>query len=341
MSIDIKLFKAQIKYLKQKGYYACNWGELKDHIDGKKKLPHKTVMFHFDDGFLDNWSVVFPIMKEAGFKYSIVITPEFIQDGDKTRPFVSQTNRNNLYDWWGYLNREEVKVMSESGLVDFQAHGYTHTWYEISDELVDVYTPNTFYPHLIWNNNVARKSYWLTENLGQKEGYPVFSYKKSLEMDRRFFPSQELLNKLLEQYDSSLNREDNLANYQRIIRGFDIKSRGRYESDLEKSERLKRELYDARMKLEEYTGKPVEYLVFPGGGNSKEVVQLCSEFGYKLISKGEGDNTFGTKVFQINRFSAVYVFPLMNHFLNMLFLRFQLARGRGNKLVKMLFKILK
>ncbi|MAM30007.1 MAG: deacetylase, partial [Flavobacteriaceae bacterium] len=76
LSISIRLFKNQMDYLHKNGYYTCNWKELEDHIQGKKQLPEKTVMFHFDDGFLDNWSVVFPIMKEKNFKYSIVVTPE-------------------------------------------------------------------------------------------------------------------------------------------------------------------------------------------------------------------------------------------------------------------------
>src|SRR5690606_38653640 len=107
LSISISLFNKQMDYLYRNGYYTCDWKELDDHIKGIKKLPDKTVMFHFDDGFLDNWSVVFPIMKEKNFKYSIVVTPEFIQKGNQTRPFLKETKLISQNEWWGYLNEAE------------------------------------------------------------------------------------------------------------------------------------------------------------------------------------------------------------------------------------------
>jgi len=342
LSISIELFKKQISYLSKEGYYACNWKELDDHLNGIKQLPKKTVMFHFDDGFLDNWSVVFPIMQKAGFKYSIVITPEFIQKGAEKRPFVKDTKLSNQKDWWGYLNEAEIRYMAESGLVDFQAHGYTHTWYEISDELLDIYDGTNFYPHLHWNQNTEKKAYWLTEELSLKVGYPVFQYKKSLEMDKRFFPNPELIKELLNSFDRTKTKEDNLATYKNIITSYKKRGEsGQVETDLEKTERLKKELYQTRIDLEKLIGKPVEYVVFPGGGNSTEVIDLCKEYGYKLISKGAQLNEFNSKIYQVNRFSASYNFPILNERLNMIFLQLQLLRGAGNIWVNRLFKILR
>src|SRR5690606_25039960 len=177
-------------------------------------------------------------------KYSIVITPEFIQKGAEKRPFVKDTKLSNQKDWWGYLNEAEIRYMAESGLVDFQAHGYTHTWYEISDELLDIYDGTNFYPHLHWNQNTEKKAYWLTEELSLKVGYPVFQYKKSLEMDKRFFPNPELIKELLNSFDRTKTKEDNLATYKNIITSYKKRGEsGQVETDLEKTERLEKELY--------------------------------------------------------------------------------------------------
>lgn len=340
LSISIELFKKQISYLSKKGYYACDWKELEDHINGLKKLPKKTVMFHFDDGFLDNWSVVFPIMKEAGFKYSIVLTPEFIQKGSEKRPFVSKTRLSNQKDWWGYLNEAEIKYMADSGLVDFQAHGYTHTWYEISNELVDIYDGNNFYPHILWNNNPDQKPYWLTEHLKVIKGYPIFKYKKSLEMDKRFLLNPKMIEELVLAYDENISREDNLSNYNQIINRYkQTGETGEYETQSAKDERLKMELYQTRIELESVIRKAVEYIVFPGGGNSPEVVDLCKQYGYKLISKGTQLNAFNSNIYQVIRYSGVYNFPVLNITLNMLFLRFQLLRGQGNPWINRLSQL--
>ncbi len=41
--------------------------------------------------------------------------------------------------------------MESSGLVDIQAHGYSHSWYPISDEIVNIYTQKEVVPWLYWN----------------------------------------------------------------------------------------------------------------------------------------------------------------------------------------------
>lgn len=342
LSIGIKLFKKQINYLYKKGYKTCSWSELENHIKGIKKLPKKTVMFHFDDGFLDNWSVVFPIMKKIGFKYSIVVTPDFIQDG-KIRPFVKSTLSENKENWWGYLNKKEIKKMSDSGLVDFQAHGYTHTWYESSPKLIDIYDGNNFFPHLSWNLNPHKKPYWLLNHFEVPIGYPVFEHKKSLELEKRFYLSKECIQELTASYDIKKTKEQNVKSYKEIISNYkDNRNLGVYENENQSYERLMRELKTTREFISEITNKPVDYLVFPGGGSSKRVIGLCKEVGYKLISKGKELNIFGSNIYQIERYSAVYMFPKKySIFLNMIFLRLQLKRAKGDILVNKLFKFFK
>jgi len=342
LSISIRLFKNQMDYLHKNGYYTCNWKELEDHIQGKKQLPEKTVMFHFDDGFLDNWSVVFPIMKEKNFKYSIVVTPEFIQEGE-VRPFVSKTKESNKNDWWGYLNRNEMMIMSESGLVDFQAHGYTHTWYESSDQLIDVYDGNQFYPHLLWNLEPHTKPYWLNQPNKLSLGNPVFEYKKSLELDKRFLVNSDFIRESINIYDDSKTKEENLYILRELKEKYKRKDTlGRYETENESYERLMKELKDARLFIEDITSKPVKYVVFPGGGNSEKVKLLAKKAGYKLISKGIAPNAFNSKIYQIQRYSAAYGFPKkLNENLNILFLKLQLKRAKGNYMVTKLFNLLR
>lgn len=342
LSVRINIFKKQINYLKKNGYKSCDWKELEDHIKGVKELPNKTIMFHFDDGFLDNWSVVFPIMKEAGFKYSIVITPDFVQKKGDLRPFVKETSNFNLKNWWGYLNETEIKYMANTGLVDFQAHGNSHTWYEASDEIIDIYDGVNFYPHLLWNLNVEKKPYWLTDEIKLEKGYPIFKYKKSLELEKRFFPNSDMIQELIKAFDENLSKEENLKNYKDIIEYYKIQGlSGSYETEEQKKCRLETELLAAKNVLSEIIGKPVEYLVFPGGGNSFEVIDLCKKYGYRLISKGDKSNSYNSNIYQVHRLSGAYNFPLGNILLNQFFLRFQLLREKGNNTALKLAKLLR
>ena len=163
LSVRIGVFKSQMKLLKIFGYNTCNWREFYEHSQGIKSLPKKTVFIHFDDGFLDNWTVVYPIMEKYNFKYSVLITPEFVEKNNKVRTFVNKTSEENKDLWWGYLSEGEVIKMSESGLVDFQCHGFTHTWYESSDKILNFFNGKDFTPHLKWNLNIyiiEGESHW-------------------------------------------------------------------------------------------------------------------------------------------------------------------------------------
>ncbi len=344
LSIDIAIFKSQIAYLKRKGYYACDWSELADHINGVKQLPVKTVLFHFDDGFLDNWTIVFPIMKEAGFKYCILITPEFIEKGDTIRPFVEKTVSSNKEHWWGYLNEEEIRKMSASNLVEFQSHGYTHTWYACSDTLIDIVDEENFYPHILWNLHEGSKPNWLLtrEALEIPRGYPVFEFKKSIALNSAFIPNKDFITKAINVYDPTKSKLENLEVIKNIRDNFQSEHKlGAFENEDESHSRLKKELLGSKKYIEDLTDRSCDFIVFPGGGHSDRVDLLCKDFGYKMISKGSSLNTFNSKNYRLFRQSGVYNFPVLNRFLNLLFLRLQLKRGQGNGFIGLIFKYLR
>lgn len=71
--ISLEDFQGQMKYLKDNGYYTATLKELEQFIKAERKLPKKTVVITFDDGYLSNVVHAYPIMKEYGFKGTIFI----------------------------------------------------------------------------------------------------------------------------------------------------------------------------------------------------------------------------------------------------------------------------
>lgn len=69
--LSLEKFTEQMEYLKENGYYTATMNELESFIDGKIKLPKKTVVITFDDGYLSNGIYAYPIMKEYGMKGTI------------------------------------------------------------------------------------------------------------------------------------------------------------------------------------------------------------------------------------------------------------------------------
>ena len=104
MTLTVEQFDAQIKYLIDDGYTIITPTELLDAWDGKGTLPKKPAVITIDDGHLELYKNVFPILQKYNVKATIFIVTDFI----------------NLYP--NYLTWDQVREMQESGLVDFGSH---------------------------------------------------------------------------------------------------------------------------------------------------------------------------------------------------------------------------
>ena len=99
-------FKKHIEYLKVNEYSTLSFcdAELKNIAKAKQK----SVLITFDDGYISNYTIVFPLMKELGMKFNIFL--EYGSIGEKEN----------------YLNWDMINEMKKSGIVSFGAHTFTH-----------------------------------------------------------------------------------------------------------------------------------------------------------------------------------------------------------------------
>ena len=120
VSESLVTFEEKIKVLVSSGYKFIFWQDLYNHMSGLKSAPDKSIMLTFDDGYLDNWVYVFPIIKKYGAKATIFVNPDFVDPNNSIR--------SNLEDVWskkvgkdkiqplGFLNWEEMRLMEKSWL---------------------------------------------------------------------------------------------------------------------------------------------------------------------------------------------------------------------------------
>ena len=66
-------FEEQMKYLKEEGYTTISLLEYVKARKGKLNLPEKPLVISFDDGYLDNYTYAYPILREEGAKATFFI----------------------------------------------------------------------------------------------------------------------------------------------------------------------------------------------------------------------------------------------------------------------------
>ncbi|MGC8653085.1 MAG: polysaccharide deacetylase family protein [Candidatus Kryptoniota bacterium] len=108
-------FEMQMIYLKERGYRTITFNEL--DLYGCCKEKERNVILTFDDGYEDNYTNMFPILKKYGFKAVI-----FVLGGLSTNIWDAgrrgEPELNLLNDW-------QISQMAEYG-IQFGSHGLSH-----------------------------------------------------------------------------------------------------------------------------------------------------------------------------------------------------------------------
>ncbi|WP_394356264.1 polysaccharide deacetylase family protein [Bacillus changyiensis] len=108
-------FRKQMKWLKKNGYYTLTPEEAYIVLTQDKKPRKKCVFITFDDGYTDNYTKAYPILKEYGMKATIFMIGKSI--GAKN-----------------HLTTKQMKEMSRHG-VSIESHTINHV--ELSRLTVD------------------------------------------------------------------------------------------------------------------------------------------------------------------------------------------------------------
>ena len=118
--VSPKNFEKQLKYLSKKGYKSYTLSEM---IENKDSLAKKSVVLTFDDGYRDNFTNAFEILKKYGFKATIfVIINRFHNDWSIHR----KAKNAGIVDKIDKLSDDEIRYMLKSGLIEIGAHTLNH-----------------------------------------------------------------------------------------------------------------------------------------------------------------------------------------------------------------------
>ena len=97
----------QFEYLKNNNYQTFWLSEIDDFKKKNQQLPSKSVVLTFDDGFLDNYTVLFPILQQYKFKAVCFVVLGRI--GQKA-------------DWNGKYVNDSMVMMDKKQLLEISSH---------------------------------------------------------------------------------------------------------------------------------------------------------------------------------------------------------------------------
>lgn len=100
-------FKEQMKYLKENGYTTLTLNELYNFLEKNSPIPDKSIIITLDDGYVDNYTNAYPILKELGIKATVFVV-------------TSNIDKDNRY-----LTSKQIKEMDISG-IEIASHTYKH-----------------------------------------------------------------------------------------------------------------------------------------------------------------------------------------------------------------------
>lgn len=106
LTVDPADFEVQVKYLVDNGYTFLWVSEVEQALIDGSPLPEKGIALTFDDGYRDNFTRAFPILKKYGAKATVFMTTSNFGRPDR-------------------LSVVDARAMM-GGDVGFQSHSVTH-----------------------------------------------------------------------------------------------------------------------------------------------------------------------------------------------------------------------
>jgi peptidoglycan/xylan/chitin deacetylase (PgdA/CDA1 family) len=107
LAVSPETFDKQMRLLKTRGFNVITPEDFARNIKMGRKMPPRTVAITFDDGYQDNYTEAFPVLKKYGLPAAIFI-------------IINEVGRSDRLSW------DEIRLMQASGLVSFGSHTLRH-----------------------------------------------------------------------------------------------------------------------------------------------------------------------------------------------------------------------
>jgi peptidoglycan/xylan/chitin deacetylase (PgdA/CDA1 family) len=288
LTIPFKIFAKNIETLYNHGYKSITLSELVDIVSNNREIPKRTIVLTFDDGYLDNWVFVFPLLMKYKMKATFFVPTDFIDPRKIIRKTLMETLSPS--EFYGFMSRKELQIMSEYGM-DIQSHTMTHTWFFKSNNIIGFRTGNDSYYWMDWNENPSEKFDYLRKLAcgirATGDWRPVYQFSEAI-ITKRYFPDENF-DRLVMEYAKKLAREN--PNNPNVVKAKllthiipqlqrECTPADRYETDQAYLERIRDEIISSKRRIESITGEKVTLVCWPNGAYNRQALIIAQKSGY-------------------------------------------------------------
>lgn len=288
-------FADQCRWLSDNGWRGVSLAEAEGYLRDGEPLPPRSVLFTFDDGFLDNAVYAAPIMRQYGHCGVVFAVTERLEHRGGCRPTLDDVNAGTtpasrlrlvddiMHDTPHGLSRQDIFLSwdearaLDASNVAIAAHSARHLAVYAAPEWTELRTPgprsNTFY-------HLDAPALW---------GMPRFKERPAL-YARAFIPSDRLLHTVTttvpqnpEEAGDFFQSPSFVADLTKRLRAFSGDQLGRYETDAERESRVASELQLCADTLSRELAHPVTAFCWPWGGASDLARNLARDLGFSTF----------------------------------------------------------
>lgn len=114
-NITPKRFEEHMQGILDRGYTPIFVADYYNSVERGKPLPENPIIVTFDDGYLSNYEIAFPILKRLSIPATIFIVTSTV--GATAESGIVGTS---------HFNWEQAREMQQSGIIDIHSHSHTH-----------------------------------------------------------------------------------------------------------------------------------------------------------------------------------------------------------------------
>lgn len=113
--ISAEMFEAHMQAILDRGYTPILIKDYYDHVMRGGDLPENPIAVTFDDGYLSNYEIAYPILKKLNIPATIFVVTSTVGLTPESG-VVSKAH----FSW------EQAREMQQSGIIDIYSHSHTH-----------------------------------------------------------------------------------------------------------------------------------------------------------------------------------------------------------------------